>query len=234
MAYWDTVAMLYDDLYSGDWSGCENEAMMSALRPVLTNPGVRIVDLACGTGLGYELCCRLQPEMSYIGIDLSEAMLGRCRAKHPETALIRGSLSELSCLRNEVCDVVLSLFSSLSYSYSPAATVGAAYRMLRPGGAFIGSCLSRHSLRRLLKFARNPIERYRTRGDSLSGLSTPAWTLTRSQLVEIARSAGFREIRIIGVGVLGGVLEAEFLWKTDHSLARILPCNLLTLCAVRP
>ena len=56
-------------------------------------PGVRILDLGCGTGLELEEYFRLQPQAQVTGIDLSQGMLDALRRKFPHQpmTLIRGS-----------------------------------------------------------------------------------------------------------------------------------------------
>ncbi len=56
-------------------------------------PGARVLDLGCGTGLELEEYFRLNPDAVVTGIDLSDAMLNALKAKFPDRklSLVQGS-----------------------------------------------------------------------------------------------------------------------------------------------
>lgn len=58
-----------------------------------SEPGAKILDLGCGTGLELETYFKINPTAEITGIDLAEGMLGALKAKFPgkELRLIRGS-----------------------------------------------------------------------------------------------------------------------------------------------
>ena len=60
-------------------------------------PGAKVLDLGCGTGLELEFYFRENPAAAVTGIDLSEGMLAALREKFPGKALnlIRGSYFDL-------------------------------------------------------------------------------------------------------------------------------------------
>ena len=66
-------------------------------RSLPTQKGARILDLGCGTGLELEYYYRINPTARITGIDLSEKMLERLKAKFPEKEieLLVGSYFDL-------------------------------------------------------------------------------------------------------------------------------------------
>jgi len=72
----------YDEHMLNDVEGCrEGYKMMASLIP----DGIRtILDLGCGTGLELEEIFRRFPDVSVVGIDLTQEMLDRLRQKYPE------------------------------------------------------------------------------------------------------------------------------------------------------
>ena len=49
----------------------------------------KLLDLGCGTGLELDEILQKRPKLEVTGIDLSEDMLGRLSAKHPQVHTIR-------------------------------------------------------------------------------------------------------------------------------------------------
>lgn len=102
----------------------------------LLDPGLTIVDLGCGTGATLH---RLAPHVAnLIGIDNSEAMLAAAATRLgplDNVVLLPGDLSALP-LKDESADVALMILS-LSYLPDPAAALGEARRILRPGGRLL-------------------------------------------------------------------------------------------------
>jgi ubiquinone/menaquinone biosynthesis C-methylase UbiE len=73
-AYWDSVARKYDALYNTYWSLSEDAQTVQLLSQVVTD-GCKILDLACGTGKGYELCQSLASNCQYACLDVSPGMI---------------------------------------------------------------------------------------------------------------------------------------------------------------
>jgi demethylmenaquinone methyltransferase/2-methoxy-6-polyprenyl-1,4-benzoquinol methylase len=99
-------------------------------------PGQRILDVATGTGMvASELLARA--DCTVVGVDQSEQMLGRARARF---AGARTGRVELIRAEAERLPFETSSFDALSFTYllryvdDPAATVAELARVVRPGG----------------------------------------------------------------------------------------------------
>lgn len=77
----------YDDHMRTNIEGASGfYAYTASLLP--QEPGSRVLDLGCGTGLELEAYFALNPRAKITGIDLSEDMLGALKAKFPEKDLV--------------------------------------------------------------------------------------------------------------------------------------------------
>lgn len=102
-------------------------------------PGVRVLDLGCGTGLELEYYFRINPAAAVIGIDLSEGMLSALREKFPDRALtlIQGSYFDIP-LEPACFDAAVSVESL--HHFTQAEKTGLyrkLCRALKDGGYFI-------------------------------------------------------------------------------------------------
>jgi len=71
----------YDEHMLSNVEGCsEGYTVMASLVPAGTRS---LLDLGCGTGLELDEIFKLHPDLSVVGIDLTEAMLQKLREKHP-------------------------------------------------------------------------------------------------------------------------------------------------------
>lgn len=101
------------------------------LAPVLGRPGVRVLDLCCGTG---DLLQALQAECRgfVFGCDFSPAMLEQARCKAPRCVLV-----EADALRIPLADGVLDLVA-IAFGFRNLADYRAGLeemrRVLKPGG----------------------------------------------------------------------------------------------------
>lgn len=112
----------------------EVTAQMLPLRP-----GMKLLDLGCGTGLELEAIFRLMPQAEVTGIDLSAKMLERLKAKFPDRTLTlrQGSYFDLP-LGEGAFDAVVSVQSL--HHFAPERKRGLFERIrraLRPGGFFV-------------------------------------------------------------------------------------------------
>jgi ubiquinone/menaquinone biosynthesis C-methylase UbiE len=98
----------------------------------------RVVEIAVGTGLNLPL---YPAEVTVIGIELSEPMLGLARERAAEAGLtdrteLRQGDAQALDLPDVCADTVVSTFSLCTIP-DPAAAVREAYRILRPGGQIL-------------------------------------------------------------------------------------------------
>lgn len=235
VTYWNTIAAHYDDLYSTDWSRSENRQIRSLIRTLLKPGQPHVLDLGCGTGLGYQLCRSLSHDVVYHGLDISPQMLAVCRQRFPDLDLHIGTMSALSPYPAAHFDLVMSLFSSFSYTDHPAATAAEIYRVLKPGGSILITVLGRWSLRKLIQGKWTAYEEYQTR-QSHTSLTAPSWTFSPQTLAAVFAAAGFSRIFVTGQGLLAGCLEHNALWSLDAWLSQHCPqlCHSLILAAHKP
>ena len=226
--YWDTVANSYDQLYEGRWSRLEDLLLESRLRQATADLDLSlstVVDIGCGTGLGFSLLEKLAGRMPshLVGIDLSEAMLERCRTSYPQAKLLLGDAeSRIEDLPEQI-DVCLLLSVSGSYLSNLLNTLRGLRQKLSGDGIIYLSVLSRWSLRRIVRFRFERFERYRTRGDLTSATPPLVTTYTRADIERLATSAGYALRSVHGGSPLAGVVERASLWRLGQYLARLVP-----------
>ena len=149
IAYWDDIAPDYDGLYSSKWSQLENEQVTQEMEWLRELPNCQLLDIGCGTGLGYAICRSLSHTIQYTGLDISPQMIAQCKQRWPSVPFLVGTMSDLTPFESESFDVVLSTLSSFSCSNAPGKTASEIHRVLRPGGRAFVTALNRYSLRRL-------------------------------------------------------------------------------------
>ncbi len=95
--------------------------------------GIRVADVACGSGHALILLAQAFPRSSFVGIDLDEGAIARGRAE------ARGA--GCTNIRFEVCDAARyesdDVFDAVHDQVDPAAVLGRVHRALRPGGWFM-------------------------------------------------------------------------------------------------
>lgn len=213
----------------------EDHSMQSVLRSLRVPERPKVLDLGCGTGFGRIISGAIWPGLSYTGVDLSSHMLGILSAKFPDAKLVQASMSDLSEFESAGFDVVIALYTSLSYSPRPGQTMAEVYRVLKPGGSAALSMINRTSFRRIASLTRGPTEVYGTRGADLRLGGAPAWVISLKEFRRTLLEHGFRNVDVIGHGVTrfaGGWLATP-MW--ERLAARIFPAlaNTLTATAVR-
>jgi SAM-dependent methyltransferase len=104
-------------------------------------PGDTVVDLACGPATQLAQLARLNPDVRFVGVDLSPPMLERAR-EHvgslglKNVELRQGDITELASFANASADAVVSSMA-LHHLPTPALlerTFSQVRRVLRPGG----------------------------------------------------------------------------------------------------
>lgn len=140
MSVFDAYAEYYDLLYRDkDYAG-EASYVLDLMRSMAPSAG-SVLELGCGTGgHAHELA---RHGLEVVGVDLSERMLERARAREPGSAagkleFLQGDVRALRLARQFDC--VLALFHVASYQTSNEdveALLRTAAAHLKPGGAFI-------------------------------------------------------------------------------------------------
>lgn len=218
--YWNLVASNYDDFYKDKWSQDENDGITNKLSWIKTIPNCEILDLGCGTGLGYQLCHKINPTIKYHGLDISSEMVRKAKRKFPNAIFEVGDMANLSGFEEASLDAVICIFTTFSYTNRPSKVVKETYRILKPGGRIFFSVLNRWSLRRILKGRISEVENYRTRKSRLGKKTVPAYVYSINDLKQLFGSEGFKDVSITGQSIFGGVLEQEKLWRVDAFLSK--------------
>lgn len=222
-AYWNNLAPTYDSLYASIWSRWEDEETKAWLiREVAPNAGV-ILDLACGTGLGYGLLRPSDQDIGYVGIDISTEMLSQFSKLHPSADCRVGSIDDLSIFQVGEFDRIICLNAAFSFSQDQRQALAEMHRILAKGDVIFISVLNRSSLRRLvrLKFSRN--EDFVTRGADAAGGFVTATTFTLKEAKQLLKSSGFSVVDCFHQGVLAGVAEYSALISTERIVRQAVP-----------
>jgi ubiquinone/menaquinone biosynthesis C-methylase UbiE len=147
--YYDAVAQDYDDLYTDGISQAENALVVRELRQMCA--GKRVLDLGCGSGLGYELLLEAcGSAFEYVGVDISSQMVEAARKRWPaveNAAFEVMDAADLSYFPADSFDCVISLFGSFSHVVERDQAVSELQRVLRAGGQMLLMLYSRFSLR---------------------------------------------------------------------------------------
>jgi len=85
---WDTgrVAEVIDEYWRReDFERQHRGHLLATLAPQIGDPGARLLEVGCGSGLIYErIVPKLLPNDGYLGVDISEKMLSIARRTYPE------------------------------------------------------------------------------------------------------------------------------------------------------
>lgn len=224
--YWDRLATTYDSLYQSPWSRYEDSLTQRTLtREYRIAGGTQVLDLGCGSGLGFRLLKSQFPELSYTGIDFSPRMLSELLRRHPGATTNCGNVvAVMSSIKVRSFDLIIAINTSASFFDEPKEVMRQISRLLKPTGRYSLSFLNKSSLRRVLHNLRDDRESYRTRGDhdaSISGVN--ALVYEPSQLVGMAKDVNLVVSSIEYQSVLGGVLEHRFTIPLEKVLMRVRP-----------
>lgn len=184
----------------------------------------RVLDIGCGTGLGYELLQTIGLSIDYVGLDVSGGMLRLFKERRPSVRTVEGSGDNLSALFGpHEFDFVMSINAACSFVPDTNRMVHAAFKVLTPGGGVYLSFLNRWSLRRILRLKGAAVESYRSRGDRVSGTTVRARTYTARGLRQLLGGAGFIDVSCLHRSVLGGVWESARAVRFERMLMDVAP-----------
>ena len=129
---YDIVASGYDQRDDGGYLSGVTEALQTLARRVVAR---RLLDLGCGTGLSLQnVGDKVEPRPSSYGLDLSAGMLAQARRRDPAYHLVQASAPKPS-FASASFDLVFCAHAFHHFPYK-WQVVQAAFRLLRPGGAF--------------------------------------------------------------------------------------------------
>lgn len=135
---YDVIAPTYDRRYAdNDYAGLECALQQLAGE----NPGVRVLEVGCGTGHWLALVSRHGACVA--GIDTSAQMLARARGHVPHAHLVRSGAEHLPWA-NASFDRVFCI-NALHHFRDQPAFLGEARRVLRPGGGLMTVGLDPHT-----------------------------------------------------------------------------------------
>lgn len=136
---WDLAAPGYEGLWGAQLAGVQAALLVGAA----LQPGERVLDLACGTGLVTLAAARaVAPSGQALGTDLSGEMVAIAsqqaeRRGVPNAGFTRMDAEHLSVADGSVDVVLCSL--GLMYVPEPERVLSEARRVLRPGGRLVVS-----------------------------------------------------------------------------------------------
>ncbi len=126
----DRIAPVYDVMNRVMTAGLDQRWRAATIRETV-RPGDRVLDACCGTG-DLAIAAHAAGASSVVGLDFSEAMLERARAKAPELAFIQGDVLALPFAAASFDAAVVG------FGIRNVADLGAGLRelrrILRPGG----------------------------------------------------------------------------------------------------
>jgi ubiquinone/menaquinone biosynthesis C-methylase UbiE len=229
--FWNEIAPTYDQLYQSAWSQYEDSELEQWLKEAFGDRiEVRVLDIGCGTGLGYKLVKRIMPTCEYVGIDISKGMIEEFHKKigaasaDDRLSLYVAPAHELVRLFPESAfDVVLLLNGVASYVGGPSKVLKDGQHLLKPNGALFASFLNRASLRRCLRGNNRMREVYSTRGAGLKNSGVHIVLPKQAELKRRCERYGFDLRWVRHQSVLGGVLEKYWLIRLEGLLRRIVP-----------
>ncbi len=174
-------------------------------------PGAKILDLGCGTGLELDEYFRLNRKACVTGIDVSDRMIKKLRYKHRDKNLevIHGSFFDTQFLSDEY-DAAVSVEALHHYSEEEKLPL---YRKLRdslkPGGYFILTDFFAEGdeTERVLREEYLKLRAEQGLSDRMIyHFDTP---MTSAHEISILKKAGFKEAKVIAVWKRTKTIRAE-------------------------
>lgn len=161
-------------------------------------PGERVLDAACGTGIVARLAAPLVGETGHItGCDLNPGMLAVARALPPGSGAPmtwqEGNLEALP-FANGAFDVVLCQ-QGLQFCPNRAVAVGELRRVLRPGGRLLLNVARDLPYAPYMRAVVQAVTQH-VHAEAGRRMSAPCTLGNREELRALLHTAGFREVRI--------------------------------------
>jgi SAM-dependent methyltransferase/ADP-ribose pyrophosphatase YjhB (NUDIX family) len=243
-AAWNTIAKAYQERYQIPTDRlvyaprCPGEEELRLLGDV---SGLRAIVLGCGGGQDCIVLAKQGAQV--IGIDLSDKQVeyGRRLAEREGVlvTLLQGSVEELKGIEDESQDLALSLHA-LNYVEQVDRALAEAFRVLRPGSAFVVSvhhpfdaCLEDGPPYGVAKGYWEPEQDWQWDfPEAGSSARMRSWYRPVSEWFSLLTDAGFRVERLLEPPPTE---ESESPWDQHYSLekVRLVPANLL-IKAVKP
>jgi len=247
-SYYDAVAKHYDQLYTDPLSQAENEIIAGKLfKKIEKKSGdVKILDLGCGTGLGYEMvkarCVEAGINLIYHGIDISSEMVKVAQEKHltdKNCTFQVLDMNHLEQLPDNTYDIVCSIFGSFSHAEQYEEVLSNINRVLLPSGEIFLMTYSRFSLRNIsnfiTKFRLKDLkfeQQYDVRNNN-AGISCKAFFYSTRKMFKLLKKHQFNGLHSFGVNiffelpfikkVFGKQSIVKFLLEKELALGWILP-----------
>ena len=170
----------------------------------------RALDLGCGTGISTDVWAARSPQLSWTGLDASNEMLNRARAKERarEVRFIHGEAEKLPFARDEFA----AIGSSFALHWMKPEALESTRRVLQPGGilavavplAATGAQKNgNHQLLRWIWKVRKKMSSLRSQGLNLDELEQ--------------RLSGWKIERLEEVRLIERFYSADTLWRILHS-----------------
>lgn len=137
--YSDPVQREYSRLaerYDRRWSFYVNATIGETLNRLEIEPGERILDLGCGTGVLIQHLLQIAPKIQIIGIDYSAEMLEIAKQKLPESVELKVGSADNLPFPSNYFDVVVST-SAFHFFRDPSQALQEAKRVLKPNGRLV-------------------------------------------------------------------------------------------------
>ena len=185
-------AQTYEDYFVPGMFRPWAEALLQRARP---QPGERILDVACGTGIVARLAAQqLNGQGTVAGLDLNPAMIEVARATSAQEGLVIewhvGGADALP-FSDGSFDLVLVQQGVQFYPDRPAA-VREMYRVLAPGGRAVTATWTDISNSPLTEAIANAIQRHL----GTPAMHTPFSLANRDELRSLFEQAGFTDVQI--------------------------------------
>ena len=127
--FFDTLADRWDEICIHDEAKIEEIMSLATLRP-----GMRILDVGCGTGVLERFLLPTRPE-KIVAVDLSARMIEKAREKYG-TPIVDFRCADVMDLTDEPFDLIMA-YSVYPHFEDPEGTIRKFSQLLKPGGELL-------------------------------------------------------------------------------------------------